>query len=226
MIYVVNKKRKIEGIQKEFPDAKILDLTSKAQYAKMLSPFYPHYNIPIPGMPSHVATCVEAIWQGLKVFENAGVDYSTFSNDTMTNIKRSVRKYGKPLGHKFNNELLSYFEARMKIYLPTYKYVLENVPEVKIILNRIKEYSEEHDIVFLDYSTNTDVADISKPLSHAGLVKLYIEGAYPTEDDGIVPMTSEEIEEKRTKEKEDKKQRLKKAKIREQSIQLSLFDNM
>ena len=175
MIYVVNKKRKDESIKKEFPNADILDLTSKSEYAKVLSPFYPHGNIPIPFTEGLTATCVEAVWQGLKVFETYGVDFNTFRNDTMQNLKRTVRKYGAPKGHlkgAFGNELLNYFDARMLIYLPTYKYVLDNVPRVQHILKRIKERSIDHDLVFLHYNTNTDVRDISQPLSHAGLVKL------------------------------------------------------
>ena len=62
MIYVENKKRKLENIQKEYPDADILDLTSKSAYAQQLSPFYPHRNIPVPYSEGVYATCVEAIW--------------------------------------------------------------------------------------------------------------------------------------------------------------------
>ena len=34
--------------------------------------------------------CVEAIWQGLKVFETADVDVNMFANDTMKNISRET----------------------------------------------------------------------------------------------------------------------------------------
>ena len=96
----------------------------------------------------------------------------------------------------------------MLIYLPTYKYVLDNVPRVQHILKRIKERSIDHDLVFLDYNTNTDVTrDISQPLSHAGLVKLYIEDRYPEYDPSIRPMTKEEVEDKRQRQKEEKKAR-------------------
>lgn len=74
------------------------------------------------------ATCVEAVWQGLKVFESADVDLKMFKNDSMKNIKRTVRKFGKPLGHRKGvngRELLDYIEARKLIYIPTYKWVLE-----------------------------------------------------------------------------------------------------
>ena len=187
MIGVANKKRKIEKIMEENPGAYILDVTSSSeQYeGKILSPFYPHYRIPIPGDSKTVtAACVEAIWQGLKVFENEGIDLAMFRNDTMKNIKRTVRKFGKPLGHQygvFSKELLGYDDAKRLIYIPAYKYVLENVPAVKRSLDKIRTILETRDVVLLDYNLNTDNADKTKPLSHAELIKMYLEGRYPEE---------------------------------------------
>jgi hypothetical protein len=229
MIYIENKKRKVEKIQGEYPNAVILDITSNSEtrYAKILSPFYPHRNIPIPFTEGLKATCVEAIWQGLKVFEDADVDFATFRNDTMRNLKRTVRKYGVPKGHRkgaYGKELLGYFEARMLIYLPTYKWVLDNVPEVHHVIERIKEQNKVQDIVLLDYNTNIDFRDASKPLSHAGLVKLYIEGRYPDSMDGYKPMSEEEIEAKRLREKEMKKELKKKAKEQIYMHNNSLFE--
>lgn len=187
MLYIANKKSKVETIRKKYPNACILDVTSNSAYplARMLSPFYPHYNIPIPFTPSKelTATCVEAVWQGLKVFQKQDVDIATFKNDTMKNLKRTVRRFGMPLGHRKGvngQELLNYYEARMLIYLPTYKWVLDNVPKVHEAAMRIKEKNRNSDIVLLDYNTNSDFQDISKPISHAGLLKLYIEDKYPT----------------------------------------------
>ena len=140
----------------------------------------------------------------------------------MRNLKRTVRKFGKPKGHRkgaYGKELLNYFEARMLIYLPTYKWVLDNVPEVHRVVERIKEQSKKRDIVLLDYNTNTDFRDISKPLSHAGLVKLYIGGNYPEGMEGYNPMSEEEIEVKRLKEKEQKKRLRKKGKL-EKNVQI------
>ena len=185
MIYVVNKRRKIDRIKKEFPNADILDVTSQSdkRYAQLLSPFYPHGNIPIPYSPGYYATCVEAIWQGLKVFQSADIDMAMFNNATMKNLKRTVKRFGKPLGHRkgvLGTELLNYLDARMLIYLPLYKWVLDNIDEVQKVVCKIKERSQLHDIVFLDYNTNINVRDISAPLSHAALIKLYIEGEYPS----------------------------------------------
>lgn len=182
MIYVVNKRRKEENILKEYPGAIILDITSKSSYAQKLSPFYPHGNIPIPFSDGATAMSVEGIWQGLKVFEHEDVCMDSFANDTMKNLKRTVRRLGYPKGHRkgiHGTELLDYLSARILIYLPSYEWVLTNVPDVRNIIDRIKKKSEETDIVLLDYNTNLDYRNLSTPLSHAGLVKLYIEGKYP-----------------------------------------------
>ena len=230
MIYVVNKKRKLEKVKEDFPNATILDITSTSnmRYAQILSPFYPHMNIPIPFTEGLTATCVEAVWQGLKVFDGADVDFATFRNDTMRDLKRTVRKYGMPKGHRngaYGKELLGYFEARMLIYLPTYKWVLDNVPEVHHVVERIKEQSKIHDIILLDYNTNIDFRDASKPLSHAGLVKLYIEGNYPKGLEGYQPMTKDELEQKKLRDKELRKEIKKKAKKQKTIESASLFDN-
>lgn len=186
MIYIVNKRRKIESIQKQYLDADVLDVTSSSplRYAQILSPFYPHGGIPIPGDSRGLtAMSVEGIWQGLKVFENEGISFDSFNNTTMHNLKRTAKMHGKPLGHQYgvySNELLDYLTARIKIYLPSYKYVLENVDSVKKIVKRIKERSLINDIVLLDYNTNCDYLNIKSPMSHAGLIKLHIEDNYPT----------------------------------------------
>lgn len=184
MIVVDSKRRKIESIQKQYPGAVICDVTSRARDGLVkLSPFYPHGGIPVPFSEGYEAMCVEGVWQGLKVFEGSDVDVGMFQNDTMRNIKRTVRRFGRPLGHRkgvHGTELLDYLEARRQIYLPTYRWVLEH--KVGDIIARLREASRRQTIVLLDYNTNGDVADLSKPLSHAALVKAYAEGAYPRED--------------------------------------------
>ena len=241
MIYVENKKRKFERICADYPNAIIVDITSNSRDtiildtpfnsrevpAKILSPFYPHGNIPIPFSNGMTASCVEAVWQGLKVFQEADVNIETFKNDAMKDLKRTVRKYGAPLGHRkgvYGKELLSYFDARMQIYLPTYKWVLDNVPEVHDVVMEIKAKAQQSDIVLLDYNINIDFRDITKPLSHAGLVKLYIEGHYPEFSKGYSPMTKEELEEKRERLKLQKKEIKKKAKQAPKIEERTLFD--
>ena len=59
-IYIENRKRKIEKIREDHPGALICDLTSKSdsdEY-RFLSPFYPHYGIPVPGMENETSACL------------------------------------------------------------------------------------------------------------------------------------------------------------------------
>lgn len=184
MIIIDSKRKKPETILKKYPDAILADVTSSAKDGLVkLSPFYPHGGIPVPFSEGYTATCVEAIWQGLKVFESADVDVEMFQNDTMKNIKRTVRRFGKPLGHRKGvngTELLGYIEARKLIYIPTYRWVLEN--KVPHIIERLRDASKTKTIVLLDYDTNADVDNAKKPLSHASLIKAYVEGTYPYDD--------------------------------------------
>lgn len=181
MIIVESKRKKNETILKKYPNAILADVTSHATDSLVkLSPFYPHGGIPVPFSEEYTASCVEAIWQGLKVFQENDIDISLFKNDTMRQIKRTVRKYGTPLGHRKGvngTELLDYIEARKQIYIPTYKWVLEN--KCISIIERLREASLTKTIILLDYNTNSDISNKSAPLSHASLVKAYAEGNYP-----------------------------------------------
>jgi len=183
MIFIVNKRCKEKSIRKKYgDDAIICDVTSQSENGQLvrLSPFFPHGDIPVPFSEGQTATCVEAIWQGLKVFENNDVDIELFKNNTMKNIKRSTRKYGRILGHRkgvYGKELLDYLSARRDIYLPSYHWVLEH--KVNDVVEMLKEASKSKKIILLDYTTNTDPFNIKKPLSHAFLIKAYIENTYP-----------------------------------------------
>ena len=43
----------------------------------------------------------------------------------------------------------------------------------------LKKLACEKTVVLLDYQTNHDVANLSKPLSHASLIKQFVEGNWP-----------------------------------------------
>lgn len=226
MIYIENKKKKEKTLLAKYPNAKIVDVTSKATTGLVkLSPFYPHGDIPIPFSENRIAKSVEGIWQALKVFESTDIEEAMFSNDTMKDIKRTVRKYGKPLGHRKGvngKELLNYIDARIQIYLPSYLWVLEN--KVSEIVERLKEASQKEDIVLLDYETNCDVLNPKKPLSHAFLVKAYVEGVYPKAID-----LYQELEQRKLNPQEEKpkkkttKPRTKKTQNKKDNNQTTLF---
>lgn len=175
---VESKRRNLETLKAHYADAQILDLTSKGPQPWIkFSPFFPHGNIPVPFMPGTFAESVEGIWQGLKVFENADIDVTKFSNGTMKNLKRSVRTNGKVLGHRAGDRLLSYREARSLIYLPVYRWVVDNYLQAEI--ETLKNLSASQKVVFLDYETNDNIENLTSPLSHAALVVRYVEDRWP-----------------------------------------------
>ena len=184
MIKIESKRKKIENILKKYPNAIIADVTSQAKDGLVrLSPFYPHGGIPVPFSEEYTATCVEGIWQGMKVFEDEDIDISMFLNDTMKGIKRTVRKHGRVLGHRkgvHGTEILGYVEAKHQVYIPAYRWMLEY--RAMDIIERLRKASETKTIVLLDYNTCCNVDDVTKPLSHAYLVKAYAEGLYPFDD--------------------------------------------
>jgi len=177
MLVVESRRKKSETLQKHYPDAIHLDLTSKGNHPWVkFSPFYPHGDIPVPFSDGMTAQSVEGIWQGLKVFETNGIDTSKFEVTTMKGLKRTVRKHGTVRGHAKgvdSDELLLYLDARLQIYLPSYHWVLDNCLQNEV--KQLRELAQSQTVLLLDYETNTDIENLSKPLSHAGLVKRYCE---------------------------------------------------
>lgn len=185
MIYLESHRKKEANRGKNHPNALVIDLTSKSDDYVALSPFYPHDRIPVPFSPGVLATCVEGIWQGLKVFERQRcIDPGKFDIRDMKGIKRTQRRFGLCLGHLRGvggdyNALLRYLEARKEIYLPSYRWVLENNSEARALIDKLCELARRQDLVFLDYTINADITDVNKPLSHASLVKARIEELCP-----------------------------------------------
>ena len=51
--------------------------------------------------------------------------------------------------------------------------------KVDEVLTSLRDAASVTDVVLLDYTTNADVDDTSQPLSHAALVKRYLEDDWP-----------------------------------------------
>lgn len=181
MILIDSRRKKPETLLRQHPGALLIDVTSQAtDQWQRLSPFYPHYDIPVPFSPGVIAACVEGVWQGLKVFEHEDIDQSCFANNTMHNLKRTVLTHGPCIGHRRGvqgTQLLDYVEARKQIFIPTYGWMLQH--KATDLLEQLDQLSATQTVVLLDYDTNADVEDTANPLSHASLVKAYIEGLYP-----------------------------------------------
>lgn len=171
-IIVESKKKKLENIQKAYPGAQIIDVTSKGSLPFLkFSPFFPVGHIPIPFTEGVLAESVEGVWQGLKVFEKHDIDVSKFKVVDMKGLKRTVRSFGIPKGHRKGvegTELLDYITARKLIYIPTYTWVLENKLNEELL--KLKEIALEQTLVLLDYEINCDIENPRKPLSHASLI--------------------------------------------------------
>ena len=190
MIVLESKRRRIENIRRNYPGAAILDVTHRSDDEFiMLSPRYPHNGIPVPFSPGRTSASAEGIWQGLKVFERSGIDTTLFDNRTMKGFDRTERQFGRLLGYRKGVEggidkLFSIAMAIKHIYAPAYRWLMENKAQEQVA--KIKALADKGTVVLLDYSTNTNPYS-DRPISHAWLLKAYIEGNYP------VPTPSELI---------------------------------
>ena len=98
----------------------------------------------------------------------------------MRGLKRSARQFGAVLGHRAGlqgDRLLTYAEARRLIYLPTYRWVLDH--RLQEELAELRRLGAAQLVLLLDYETNGDIDDLTRPLSHASLILRYLEGNWP-----------------------------------------------
>lgn len=161
MIILESKIENIQKIKGEKPDAIIVDVTidSNSEYRK-LHPSFDWGNIPFPyeyGLA--YATSVEAVWNTLKMKEN---DNSGFRRDSYSNIR------------------YDYLEARKKIFIPTYRWMLEY--NAAKIIKEIRRVNQDKTIYLYDVEDNYNIENLDKPLSHTFLIKAYVEGLAPFED--------------------------------------------
>ena len=181
-IRVASRRRSAASLAAAFPAARIIDVTSKGpQPWVRMSPFYPHGGIPVPLSGDAVSQSVEGIWQALKVFQGCDVDTGKLTITSMTGLKRTVRKHGPVLGHRAGltgEHLLPYEQARRRIFLPAYRWVLEH--RVADLVSELRTAAAEGDVVLLDYTVNGDVTDTTSALSHAALIGLYVTDQWPS----------------------------------------------
>ena len=80
-----------------------------------MSPFYPHGDIPVPFSQGYTAACVEAVWQGLKVFEDEDVDKPPY----LINCKDELQKKGfcKGIFHTDSDSLIFVASDAMAHYI-------------------------------------------------------------------------------------------------------------
>ena len=176
MIVVESKKKSLESLNLDYPDAIIIDMTNQGEGGWIkLSPLYPHGGIPVPFSDGYFSETVEGVWQGLKVFEHEGVSLKPMRIMSMRGINRSGKKLGACFGYQKgmeSEELLNEVDARKQIYIPVYEWLLEN--RCKNLVQKLREYSSTYVVVLLDNETNSDIENSKKALSPASLIVRYI----------------------------------------------------
>lgn len=138
-----------------------IDVSSSAEPPlNQLSPFYAHGGIPIPGMPNRTSDSVEGIWQGLKVIR--GRTAPRFFTGG------GQKRGGKPSGHEFGlpERLLGLTDARRKIYIPAYEWMLANRVKAEILDDIIAAAFRGVPQFFYDREDNGSI-DRDQPLAHA-----------------------------------------------------------
>jgi hypothetical protein len=182
-VHSKRKKLNISEKEREENNVIVIDVTKNGPDATFVkfSPFFPHGYIPIPGLSGIFTKTVKGAWQGLKVFENEGVDLSML-NTASPKKRPANEKRGRILGHAISQRagnssdeeeemtiIIGYVEARKQLYVPMYEYVLEHYlkNEIELLRGLVREGNR---VILLDYDVNDDIECIKKPLSHASLI--------------------------------------------------------
>ncbi len=131
-----------------------------------LSPMCVHGDIPVTGLPCTVSDTVEGVWQGLKVIRGK----------TAPRYFRGpgAKRGGKPSGHQFGTKLLGIVEARRKIYVPTYEWMLDHCITYQFLEHFIEAAFAGVPQHFHDLADNGDINDAGQPLAHAAVLAQYL----------------------------------------------------
>lgn len=167
--------------------------TDNTAHFRALHPTFPHGKIPIPGADATAehrhAASVEGLYEGMKVFSNATISYASMENTDMRNIKRyqSASK-GQFQGYKEalnSNVLLNELQARQKLYLPAYKFVLDGAAH-SYLEPLMDALAQGKKVVLVDSKKQQHkISDEQHPISYALLIALYLKNEYPICDEWI-----------------------------------------
>jgi hypothetical protein len=149
------------------PGSRVVDVSSYApEPFCTLSPMWVHGGVPVPGMPGETSDTVEGVWQGLKVIRGA----------IATRYFRGpgAKRGGKPSGHRLGRQTLGVVEARRRIYVPTYEWVLENRADPDLVEGLIAAALAGVVQYVHDVGDNGDINDPDQPLAHAAVLVQYV----------------------------------------------------
>lgn len=163
-------RNKIINLHHAFPDAFFYDTSTNAPTVRdysfvtdfrEFSPFVPYGNIPVP-RSSLTSDSVEGVWQGLKVIKSR-IDKSYFRG-------KGHRRPGIPKGHLYGNQIIGYKEARERIFIPTYRWMVQNCIEQATLEAIYIKASKNIPQFFFDVDTNGNIGVQSSPLAHSSVL--------------------------------------------------------
>lgn len=141
----------------------LFDVSSKGPVPyRYLSPFYPHGQIPVPGMENLFSESVEGIWQGLKII-GGKIDESYFRGP-------GKKRRGRPEGHLYGTKILGYINARKLIYVPVYTWMVYNAPLAKETALALLQEGIRGEVYLYDFDSNSNIEDTSRPLAHSSIL--------------------------------------------------------
>ena len=148
-------------------DHEIFHDVSSYGFLNVFSPFYAFNQvIPVPGSPEKRSKSVEGVWQGSKIINNK-IDESQFFLDRAK--KRRVSNYSTTK-FMYGDEEIGVIEARKKIFVPAYKFVIDNLIPTEYLENFIRTSIGGVYQRFYDVEDNYDINNPNSSYSHAALL--------------------------------------------------------
>ena len=142
------------------------------------SPYFSWGDIHVPYSFPYVANSIASMLAGLTVSKDLDINTLLFKLKPTELPKRDISGYIQK--GVYSDVILDKIEARLKLIIPAYKWILDYKVQDKI--RTLRDYNRTHNIIFLDNSISIDIKDPCKSLSFAFLLKAYIEGLFPFQD--------------------------------------------
>jgi hypothetical protein len=117
-------------------------------------------------MPGTTSDTVEGIWQGLKVIRGK----------TAPRYFRGPgqKRGGKPSGHQYGAKELEIVEARRKIYVVAYEWMLTHRIDPTLLAGFVDTARSGVTQFFHDVGSNGDLNDRDQPLAHAAVLVQFV----------------------------------------------------
>lgn len=121
----------------------------------------------------------------MKVGRDYRIDPDKFQATSSKGLKRKFAP-GELLGHRkgVRGEILGYIPARRLLYLPSYRFVLEQYLSEQVAM--LRYMAEQYPVVLLDVFINGDIDDPRTPLSHAALLKRFLDRLWSPYDEMVL----------------------------------------